>query len=577
MEITEFEKKRAANLIWSAAQNYEIRPAFRVYDEEGRADLYWNCIVGSVCLHYEWDKLQAFYTTFRDTMNQGLYENLFWIALENAAFGKEEHVRPVFPYLRKEYAERKLAVLHPGLEQSRADWILQGHLRHALGRDSGLPDPVDRKLLKAIEIGPEADTEALIDSLRRTLEEYFGYTPNDPNSFLNRKTIRTFSLALLLQRGKRKEDRGPVRHFAFGFGEHTEEEGGAVVDQSHLSVSFAKYSQQTDEGLREYIYTYFGKPIYERRKVEKIEKDCCFGNHRDVHLHFTRGETTPEMLEKGGFAVEQRRAAIAQEKTNAAAYEADSARNRVTIERLAARIRNSILTHLENQEVKSSGGKLMADRIWRGLYLDDSKIFRKELRGDAGNITVDILLDASTSQIHRQETVSAQGYMIAEALTRCGIPVRVSSFSSLNGYTVMTLFRDYGEVRGNRNIFRYFTSGANRDGLAVRITAGMVAGNHAEHRLLIVLSDCKPNDAIKMRSSGGDYIDYSDRNAVEDTAAEVHQARMNGISVMCVFTGGDEALPAVHRIYDRNFVRIRSLNMFADAVGGLLQNQIRAI
>ena len=32
--------------------------------------------------------------------------------------------------------------------------------------------------------------------------------------------------------------------------------------------------------------------------------------------------------------------------------------------------------------------------------------------------------------------------MIAEALTRCHIPVRVSSFCSISGYTVVTRYRD---------------------------------------------------------------------------------------------------------------------------------------
>ena len=53
------------------------------------------------------------------------------------------------------------------------------------------------------------------------------------------------------------------------------------------------------------------------------------------------------------------------------------------------------------------------------------------------------------SQLHRQETVAAQGYMIAQSLTNCGIPVRMYSFCSLNGYTIMNLYRDYQETDRN--------------------------------------------------------------------------------------------------------------------------------
>lgn len=40
--------------------------------------------------------------------------------------------------------------------------------------------------------------------------------------------------------------------------------------------------------------------------------------------------------------------------------------------------------------------------------------------------------------------------MIAESLTRCGIPTRVYSFCTLNGCTVLRLFRDYEETSKTR-------------------------------------------------------------------------------------------------------------------------------
>ena len=256
-------------------------------------------------------------------------------------------------------------------------------------------------------------------------------------------------------------------------------------------------------------------------------------------------------------------------------YEAHLARNRNSINRLTNRIRNSLLTHLEVSEVRAGTGRLEAGRIWRGLYLDDDRIFRRELRSDAGNLSVDILLDASTSQLHRQETVATQGYIIAESLTRCGLPVRVYSFCSMSGYTVVNLFRDYGEKDKNGEIFRYFTTGCNRDGLAVRIAAQMLGKTACEHKLLILLSDAKPNDVVKVDTGGAYLQDYAEQMGVEDTAAEVHRARLDGISVVCVFTGEDADLPAARKIYGQDFSRIRSLEQFADTVGALIQSQIR--
>ena len=147
----------------------------------------------------------------------------------------------------------------------------------------------------------------------------------------------------------------------------------------------------------------------------------------------------------------------------------------------------------------------------------------------------------------------------------------------MNGYTILNQFRDYDENDRNREIFRFFTAGANRDGLAIRLAANMMKNNHADHRILIVLSDCKPNDVIKVRTGSGQYRDYAAALGVSDTSAEVHAARMQGIDVLCVFTGEDDALTNCRRIYDRNFVRIRSLDLFAEAVGSMLQNRIREL
>ena len=48
MEIQDTEKRRARNLIWNAARDYTFEPTFKAYDEAGRADLYWNSIIGAV-------------------------------------------------------------------------------------------------------------------------------------------------------------------------------------------------------------------------------------------------------------------------------------------------------------------------------------------------------------------------------------------------------------------------------------------------------------------------------------------------------------------------------------------------
>lgn len=582
MEITEFEKKRAANLIWNGARDYTVDTGFRVYDFDGHAQLYWNSIVGAIHLHYDWAELMQFYRTFEETVYQTLYESLFWIAMENCTYQREASQRPVLPYLRRQYAlheirHHALGVSDDNSAVVRSVSILLGHLHHILGQPDNIPDLVDANLLREIELGPELDTTEIIRSLTRTLEHYTTWrnpaTHGGRNEILPRITV--------LQRFRRRKQKdgtehGPVRRLAFGYGEHAYEYGSEVLDQSHLSVAFANYTAQTDEGLKQYITDYFGKSSCSGKETAAREKAYCQGSHKDVRLYFTRGSYDPATLEHG-FAGKQHKLALEQAKRNREAYLAMEARHRLQIQRLTQRIRNSLLTHLDDQQIRTNAGTLVPRKIWRALYVEDDRIFEKTIPGDPGNLTVDLLLDASSSQMHRTQVVSAQGYMIAEALTNVGIPVRVASFCSMSGYTILRLFRDYEERDKNKEIFQYFTTGANRDGLAVRVAAGLMKNNHAEHRILIVLSDCQPNDVIKVRSGSGQYLDYAGSLAVQDTAAEVHAARMQGIDVLCIFTGSDNNVPDVRRIYGSDFVRIRSLDMFADAVGTLIQQRIRLL
>ena len=97
-----------------------------------------------------------------------------------------------------------------------------------------------------------------------------------------------------------------------------------------------------------------------------------------------------------------------------------------------------------------------------------------------------------------------------------------------------------------------------------------------EHKVLIVLSDAKPNDVVRIRErESGEFINYDEQQGIRDTAFEVRSAKADGIAVVCVFTGADEDVASAKLIYGRDFARIQSLDKLADTVGKLLQNQIK--
>lgn len=569
IDIPDSEKRRARNLIWNAAGDYSFEPDFKAYDEEGRADLYWNSIIGAVRKNYGQETVSSLLESFQDCKDQVLYEELAWLALENAVFQRESPRRPALASLRRSYARRVLALGHTS--DQVLNIVESAHFRRALDEEPSLR-PSERKLLNALELPGSLDGPTLAKQILDVLHFYFGFVPGETQAAEAREKKRRF----LLGRRKGSAELPPIRGFSYGYGEHTVAgQGGGREASPPQRLLTDLTAAQSEAALRTYVQSVFGPPLYGAQQLQELEQALCVDDHKGCHLYYARGDDTLDPRAKG-YAGAQRRSALKQMERNKAAYEADAVRHRNSILRLTARIRNAMLAYLQPTVVRSASGQLDAGRIWRGLYLDDDKVFTRVLRTDPGDISVDLLLDGSTSQLDRQETVSAQGYMIAESLTRCGIPVRVSSFCSLSGYTILTRYRDYHETDKNDRIFHYFTTGCNRDGLAIRALGHGLEESPCEHRIVILLSDAKPNDVVKLVRDGS-FLDYAAQNGIENTAHEVRALLHREVSVICVFTGDDEDVPAAHTIYGRDFARIRSLDQFADTVGTLIQNQIRSL
>lgn len=574
MEILDSEKRRARNLIWNAAGDYHFEPDFKAYDDEGRADLYWNSIIGAVRKNYGPETIDALFAAFHGCRDEALYEQLVWLGLENAVYQRESPRRLALPALRRRYARwvvDQCAGIGDGELLPRLE---EAHFRRALGEDPAMTKE-DRKLLDSLEFSGELDGPELSQAALDFLHDHFGFVPGKTQTE-EAEALRKHRPWFLFGRSRALDSLPAVRTFGFGYGEHlvAGQGGGPNAEPVQRRLTDRNLAQ-TEEALRNYMRDYFGAPLLSEGERQTLEQSLCTGEHKNCHLYYTQGDDEPDRRLKG-YAAAQRRNALRQAEKNREAYEADAVRHRASIVRLTARIRNAMLAYLQPTVVRTASGTLDPGRIWRGVYLDDDKVFTKIQQSDPGQLAVDLLLDASSSQVDRQAVVAAQGYMIAEALTRCHIPVRVTSFCSLSGYTVLTRYRDYQEQDRNERIFRYFTTGCNRDGLAIRALAREIEESSYEHKLVILLSDAKPNDVIRLYRDGT-YVDYARDNGIENTAMEVRSLLFRDIPVICVFTGNDDDIPAAHTIYGRNFARIRSLDQFADTVGTLIQNQIRSL
>ena len=565
-EVSDLQKRRAENIIWNAAQSHRFTPDFKAYDSNARADLYWNTVIGAVRRHFDYPKLEAVFRSFQEDEDADIYEGLLWLGLENAVYEREKGERPVLEMLRRNYAERFVAQFRVINDLPLYDAIAYAHYCRVLGR-TGRMDKYNIKLLDELEFSGEMDTDAIVARAKELFERWFQIRVRERKEE-KKKKLRSFGL----RKGKQKK--GRYRRFGLGFADHPSNlYGGELAGPQDREAQ--QLTTMSAQELRNFMEAKYGKSAFSERETRELERSICTGNHAACHVLVTKGEKGSAKIQNGFEALHREKEAK-QIECNRAFFSDNLASRRTSIERLSSKIQNSVLLHLQPSPVRSNAGELEGGRAWRALYLNDGRVFRRVEQSNMGDLSVDILLDASTSQSSRQAIVSNQGYIIAESLNRCGIPCRVMSFCSMTGYTILRVFRDYYERSANQRIFEYVSNGCNRDGLGIRLAHHLIVKEHFEHRILIVLSDAKPNDVVRLRPKGSEeFINYEQQTGIRDTAFEVRSARADGISVICVFTGADEDVASAKIIYGRDFARIQSLDMLADTVGMLLQNQIK--
>ena len=251
-----------------------------------------------------------------------------------------------------------------------------------------------------------------------------------------------------------------------------------------------------------------------------------------------------------------------------------------SILRLTEHIRNCMQVQQQPDAVSARQGHVDSQRIWRLPVLKDGKVFLRNEEENNPGFTVDLLLDGSASRLHCQETIAAQGYILARSLATCGIPVRVSSFCSLRGYTVVRILAISARKRGKEKIFNYFAAGWNRDGLALRMAGKLLDTAPADRHLLILLTDASPDDSRKKfspparcRSAAATMA----RQACRTPPRSVRALRQQGVRVAAVFMGENASAPDARTIYGQDLVRIQRMDQLATAAGKLIQEEIREL
>ena len=290
------------------------------------------------------------------------------------------------------------------------------------------------------------------------------------------------------------------------------------------------------EKAHTYVELNYGKTYLTETEEKRINHLMCRGIHGDCSLYFTEGILKNPV--KRNYQYEY---AVRLRNKNIWLYHDKHRIVKHNIAELTDTLRKSLTLRAETQTVLSDRGMIVPSRLWRIGRSSDAKIFQRELKADAADFVVDVLIDASGSQMSRQGEVAIQAYIISEALSNVEIPHRVMSFCTFWDYTILHRFRKYDDPRTeNENIFNYVTSSNNRDGLAIKTAGHSLLQRQEEKKILIVLSDGRPYDVIVNRPNAKNPQPYRGNTAISDTATEVRRLRNLDVSVLGVFAGEEK-------------------------------------
>ncbi len=571
-------RRRALNMIWTAAGEYGFDPVFIAFTQDGQPDFYMNSIIGYVRKWYDHQIMKELFDAVENSLLKETFDGVLWIGLENCAFEREVRQRPVLSELRTACAR---TFFDQQISRSRQQWMAQNSLVYALqaarwrtvlGKEPRLANPWERKLFSELSYSGDWDAGQIADHTYRILRQFFRFHGGSAHMSALQRLHNSLSRLLsraLPSRVMRSED------LMFG-----RDPAGNGTITARKSQNSRLISASEEENNRIYIESCFGLPLYSQSENLQIEHLLCTDRHAGCHLYFTAGQR-PGGQDAAPSDPMIRRAvqgARMQAQRNRAHYQERRHFYQNSITRLAQQIKNALLVYPQPLKVPSRIGLLAPSEIWRAVRLNDERIFTDTFQNEEPDFSVDLLLDASASRLQSQEIIAAQAYVIARSLTLCQIPVQVCSFLSLRGYTIIRRYCSYAEADKQDSVFDYFAAGWNRDGLALRGCGHLMEDSPAGRRLLILLTDASPNDDRRIppnrenRSFTG--RDYSGDAGIEDTASEVRLLKKNGVQVMAVLNGEDGSPEAARKIYGEDFVRIENIRHLSDGVGMLLQKQI---
>lgn len=562
MEVRDTGKKRALNMIWTAAGSYDIDPPYLFYYKDDSPSLYPNTLegLGFTCL--DKDIILPFCEGIECGRDPNTFRTLVQLVLEIPIFDRCRAQRPGLVWLRRQHAETRIAEMKDPRLYMELSWERQILIRcyRILGRDDSLFYDRELQLANELEAAGALPEEQMVAETKRILWHHLMYhfTPARKS-----ETIDAVGAGIFLYLFGKLFSRDITAKAAA----NSELSGGEAPKKSFTARFFTLWkhmlSETTEEEDLSFIRDTFGPCLYSEAEMRALTELYCTGCHLRSHLWYTAAG--PDRLHR---SKQQEQRAI-----NLHFYNADKRFYERSIHRITEQLRHALEEQQEPDVVRGQTGRLEANAVYRAAVLHDLSVFRREVAHPVPDFTVDLLLDASSSRIKDQSAIAAQAYTITKSLEALHIPVQVTSFQSIRGYTVLQQMKSYAPG-GAENLFSFYAAGANRDGLALDAFEALLAppGMGTEKHILLVLTDGRPADTRAAYAPGlfNRGKDYDDDLAVDDTAAAVRRLRKRGVEAAAVFLGDTYGVRFLKRIYGNAFIRILAPDRFPDAVLSLL-------
>ena len=188
-------------------------------------------------------------------------------------------------------------------------------------------------------------------------------------------------------------------------------------------------------------------------------------------------------------------------------------------------------------------------------------------------MAVSVLVDHSGSMCgHRIETAMKASLLLHSFCTGLNIPVAVAGHNAVSGGGGVNyvIYADYEQISGKdkfraarmaASITKMAANYCNRDGLALKIAADLLARRPEQVRLLMIISDGRPN-----------HDGYGGEEAAKDIRKILRKAKQDGIEVIACAIGDDKE--NIKAIYGDSFVDISDLSRLPKTLVNIVKKRI---